>query len=136
MTNRSPMAEPPARRVYEVDVPMLGRPPSPPLTANLRLHWRARHARSKKVRHAVAWHARALGLGRVARLTATLHYQPGDNRPRDPSNLMPTQKPAVDGLVDAGLVPDDTPEFVHERVPVIHPGRGERRLWLEIEVHP
>lgn len=121
---------------YEVEVPMLGHPLAPPLTANLRLHWRARHARTKRVRHAVAWGVRALGPIRAARLTVTLHYAPGDSRRRDPSNLMPTQKAAVDGLVDAGLVPDDTPEFVFEHVPVIHPGPGPRRLWLEIEVHP
>lgn len=32
---------------------------------------------------------------------------------------MPTQKAVVDGLVDAGVVPDDTPEFVVEDMPVL-----------------
>jgi crossover junction endodeoxyribonuclease RusA len=65
----------------------------------------------------------------------TLHYQPGDNRRmRDPMNLTASSKPAIDGLVDAGLVPDDTDVYVHENTPVIHYGPGDRRLWLTVEV--
>lgn len=123
-------------RCFEVDVPMIGNPPAPPLNSNDRYHWAAKSQRSKIVRQRVAWSAKALKLGRVPRIAVGLHYRPGDNRRRDPSNLMATQKPAVDGLVDAGLVPDDTPAYVTEHVPVIHPGPGPRRLWLRIEVHP
>ncbi len=35
-----------------------------------------------------------------------------DRRRRDPHNFVATVKPVVDGLVDAGLWPDDTPEYV------------------------
>jgi crossover junction endodeoxyribonuclease RusA len=35
-----------------------------------------------------------------------------DNRRRDADNPAPTVKAIVDGLVDAGLWPDDTPEWV------------------------
>src|SRR5688500_5504221 len=34
------------------------------------------------------------------------------NRRRDPHNMAPTVKAIVDGLVDARLWPDDTPEYV------------------------
>lgn len=123
---------------HRVGVPMMwrgpSRPPEPMLSANQRLHWRSRAARTKTIRHTVAYRAQQLNLGQVGRLTVTLHYRPGDNRRRDPSNLVSTQKPAVDGLVDAGLVPDDTPRYVTERMPIIHPGPGPRELWLEIEV--
>lgn len=34
------------------------------------------------------------------------------NRRRDPHNFYPTIKPIIDGLTDAGLWPDDTPEYV------------------------
>ena len=43
-----------------------------------------------------------------------------DNRRRDPHNYYPTVKAIVDGLVDAGLWPDDTPEFVRTVEPVLH----------------
>ena len=39
-------------------------------------------------------------------------------RRRDPHNYYPTVKPIVDGLVDAGLWPDDTPDFVETREPM------------------
>lgn len=40
------------------------------------------------------------------------------NRRRDPHNFYPTIKPIIDGLTDAGLWPDDTPEFVRTFEPV------------------
>lgn len=40
------------------------------------------------------------------------------NRRRDPHNYYPTIKPIIDGLTDANLWPDDTPEFVETREPV------------------
>lgn len=52
----------------------------------------------------------------------------------DAPNLTATSKPAIDGLVDAGIVPNDTDEHVTEAMPVIHPGSGKRRLWLTVEV--
>lgn len=64
----------------------------------------------------------------------TLHYRPRDNRRRDADNLVPTLKALCDGLVDAGLVPDDTPNYMHKHMPVIHPAeRGKQGImWLEI----
>lgn len=35
-----------------------------------------------------------------------------DRRPRDPHNYFKTVKPIIDGLVDAGLWPNDTPTWV------------------------
>lgn len=35
-----------------------------------------------------------------------------DSRHRDPHNYFATVKPIIDGLVDAGLWPDDTPDWV------------------------
>ena len=63
-----------------------------------------------------------------------LHWRPARNHRRDPSNYHATQKPLLDGLVDAGVLPDDTPEFVRELMPVIH--KADKTLppkvWLEI----
>lgn len=45
-----------------------------------------------------------------------------DKRRRDPHNYFATVKPIVDGLVDAGLWPDDTPEWVTTVEPTLVPG--------------
>lgn len=67
-----------------------------------------------------------------------MEYLPRDRRRRDPSNLMPTQKAVVDGLVDAGVVPDDCPPFVTEWMPTITPHKEplnetDARLRVSIE---
>ncbi|MBP2331251.1 crossover junction endodeoxyribonuclease RusA [Kibdelosporangium banguiense] len=121
-----------APTVYELDIPLCRN--KPPLTANQRLHWREKARRTRMVREITRIRARQAGIQPCARITVQLHYRPGDNRRRDAPNLHATAKPAVDGLVDAGLVPDDTGEYVTEVMPVIHPGPGNRRLWLTVEV--
>lgn len=126
---------------FEIDLPLVptrhGGKPGPPLNHNQRLHWRHKAELTKLVRVRSKIAATNSRIGRCQFLTVTLHYQPGDNRRmRDPMNLTASSKPAIDGLVDAGLVPDDTDEFVHETTPVIHLGPGQRRLWLEVEVTP
>lgn len=108
---------------------------SPPISANQRLHWAQKAKIVKQVRHESAMRARSAGWGPQQHITIHLTYQPRDNRRRDPSNLMPTQKALVDGLVDAGIVPDDTPEYVTETIPSILPaekGAGGA-MWLDIE---
>jgi crossover junction endodeoxyribonuclease RusA len=120
--------------IVELPVPLVA--DKPPLTANQRLHHMDKARRAKLVREHVAWRARQAGLSPQDYIIVQLHYQPADRRRRDPSNLVPTQKPAVDALVDAGVVPDDTPQYVGELMPVIHePGGGVLpRLWLAVSV--
>lgn len=108
---------------------------TPPLTDNERLHWRQRAALVRDIRTRTAWLARAAKLPRDAtHVTVGLHYQQPNWIRRDAGNLMGTHKPALDGLVDYGLIPDDTGRYVTERMPVLHdPVKGEPgRLWLEI----
>ncbi|QDF20231.1 hypothetical protein SEA_BRAN_49 [Corynebacterium phage Bran] len=111
----------------------------PPLTANQRMHWRRKADTVRDVRYATNVLARNAKLPQgVEHVTIELHYTPRDRRRRDASNLMPTQKAVVDGLVDAGLVPDDTPDYVTETIPTIDPpqrdapGPRESRLYLTI----
>lgn len=109
----------------------------PPLNANDRMHWARKASLTQAVRETTAWRVKAHQLQPARHLTVQLHYAPGDRRKRrDPANLCATSKPAIDGLVDAGLVPDDTPEWVTELMPVIEPGPQPRRLWLEVTIHP
>lgn len=125
-------AAPEQATAFEIDIPMVGN--RPPLNANQRLHWRQRAQRVALIRDAVTLLARNAHIPTGRHLVVQLHFQPGDNRRRDASNLVPTQKPAVDGLVRAGIVPDDTAEWVTEHMPKLHPGKGQRRLWLTVEI--
>ncbi|GLW91804.1 hypothetical protein [Actinokineospora globicatena] len=122
---------------YDLDLPLArtGKgqvAPGPPLHANQRLHWRAERTAKKLVRDTAHWRALDAKIPPAQHITVQVHYLPGDNRRRDPSNLMPTQKAAVDGIVRAGVVPDDSPEYVTELMPTIHTGPSDRRLWLRI----
>jgi len=119
---------------FEVPIDLIAN--KPPLSANQRLHWRRKAAVTKAVRETTAWRVKALTLPLAAKLTVRLRFDTGDNRKRrDPANLCATSKPAIDGLVDAGLVPDDTPEWVDELMPVIRNGTTERGMWLEVTIH-
>lgn len=121
--------------VHEVDIPL--HKGKPPLTLNQRLHWRQQRDRARVVRESVGFKAKAMLLGQHQHVTVQMHYLPGDNRRRDADNLVATQKHCFDGLVDSGLIPDDTPQHITWYAPQIHPGAGQpRRLWLAIHLTP
>jgi len=79
------------------------------LTANDRRHWHERHRITQLWRAAAGWgvrgRLRAVRLQR-AHIVAVMHH--GDDQRRDTANWSPTVKAVVDGLVDAGLLPDDS----------------------------
>lgn len=54
-------------------------------------------------------------------------------RTRDTGNWTPTTKPILDGFVDAGVWPDDGPEWVNEH-PVTFLVLSDRREWLRSSV--
>lgn len=116
----------------EIDLPLVHG--KVPLTLNQRLHWREQRRRSAIIRSTVNLTTRNLHLGEHHHVTVRLHFATGDNRRRDQDNLVATLKPAIDGLVDAGLIPDDTPDHITWWSPEIHNGHGARRLWLEIRL--
>lgn len=110
---------------------------SPPITLNSRMHW-GRHAAIIKSIRRTAW---ALAKNEniptgCAHVTVGLHYRPYRNGRRDADNLAPILKAACDGLVDAGLVADDTPQLMSKLMPVIHPAEKGRpgSLWLTITI--
>lgn len=45
-------------------------------------------------------------------------------------NLVPTLKAAADGLVDAGVVRDDTPDLMTKVMPILHEPDGDPRVLL------
>ena len=76
------------------------------------------------------------GSGPGPRVRVTLHYIPPDRRVRDAENPTPTLKAVCDGIVDAGIVRDDSPKFMVKDMPVIHPAASvsglRPRLWVVI----
>lgn len=73
------------------------------------------HGRRHKVlawREAAAEAARAAGLPRLERARVIGQVCFLDRRRRDPGNWYPTAKAAVDGLVDAGLLDDDSTRYL------------------------
>lgn len=90
-------------------------PRSKMLSANDKMHWAARSRLTKQLRQ---W---GYLLGRegegVARLglqhaRVEVEFAYPDRRRRDRSNLAPTVKALMDGLIDAGLLPDDADRFL------------------------
>ncbi|WP_406153171.1 hypothetical protein OG217_05600 [Streptomyces sp. NBC_01023] len=78
------------------------------LTSNQRLHHMAEHRLRKRLRQEAALTVRGQRLPSLERAAVyyVLHPRP-IKRKRDPGNWSPTAKAYVDGLVDAGLLPDD-----------------------------
>lgn len=110
-------------------------PPAKCLTMNQRLHWAAKAKLSREWRDAAKWGAHEFR-GRTQTkqqppCLVTVHVPVVGNRRRDPHNWFPTVKPIVDGLVDAGLWPDDTPEWVRCMEPVLVVGAEMVRVVLE-----
>lgn len=109
----------------------------PYLHANQRLPNRAEQARIRQVRRDVYWLARYYRLGAGhPHVTFRLVWRPRVRRRRDGNeNLAPLQKACIDGLVDAGVVPDDTPAQVTRLAPLLlEPDRDAAGLWMEVTV--
>jgi crossover junction endodeoxyribonuclease RusA len=110
---------------------------TPPLTLNGRQHWATKARAVKEVRSTTATLARVLRIPACERIHVTLHYIPRDGRRRDQDNIVATLKPCIDGLVDAGIVPDDSPDYVTWSPPVIDPcDYRDPHLYLTIERKP
>lgn len=123
-------------RTWEIRLPWS----VPPASANDRDHWRVKADKVRSIRVAAAW-AVADAMSRwpfqapasPCRIAVGLTYVPRDKRRRDPDNLVvPLFKALCDGIVDAGIVPDDTPAYMVRSMPQILPPDGDPRLILTI----
>lgn len=100
----------------------LGAAPAKPLSMNEALHWAAKARRTKPWRETAQRLAEASGLALLLSeapciVTVVIPVQ-GAYR-RDPHNYMPVVKAVIDGLVAAGVWPDDTPDWVTVAEPVL-----------------
>lgn len=75
------------------------------LTANGRYHWAVKAKRTKALRAKAARAAIQLRTFTRAHVTAFIAYPRGGRV--DPANANPTVKAIIDGIVDAGALPDD-----------------------------
>lgn len=96
-------------------------PPAPFINANDRLHFRVEAKLTKAWRQAAFVAAKSAKLPPMERVRIVVHYRFPNNLRRETSNLQPTSKALVDGLVDAGICKDDRDEIVT--------GPDNRREW-------
>ncbi len=105
-----------------------------PLSLNDRAHWRAKAAVTKTWRDAALVLIRAQRVPACGRVRVALFYTPVDNRARDPLNLVASLKAVEDGIVDAGVIPDDSMRYHTSVMPVITAKGPLRpsgnRLWV------
>lgn len=108
---------------------------TPPLNLNDH-HTRYLEARiAKEIRTEAGWQVRAKRIGAHPHIRVELRYQPQRRGRRDEDNLGATLKHLCDGIVDAGVVPDDTADYMTKVMPaIVAPARGQRhgRMWLII----
>lgn len=106
-----------------------------PLSLNDRMHWAVKAKLVKQVRDDVHLLCRSKRVPKCERISVLLTWHPAPLvRRRDPLNLVATLKAVEDGVVQAGVVPDDTPEYVLSIMPVIaeaKPPSGQ--LWVTIQ---
>ena len=104
---------------------------------NDRPHHRVRARITGEIRDETLLRARFLQLPKgLQRVRITLIYRPLQKRRRDAINLAPTLKAVEDALVQYGLVPDDTPEFIDPVMPVIEapvPGQRLSEILVRVE---
>lgn len=103
---------------------------------NERIHWRTRSALAGAWRHAAAEAAGpvTLGPGRWY-VQLSLPFRRAAPR-RDPHNFVGTVvKAVIDGLTDAGLWADDTPEFVVNGDPILRVCPLKERRLMVVGVH-
>ncbi len=80
------------------------------LTSNDRGHWAAGAKATADLRDAFGWLARSRRIPEL-RAAHVLYYIRARGR-FDPANWMPTAKAAIDGIVDAGVLPDDSRRYL------------------------
>lgn len=97
---------------------------------------RAHARRVRYVRTISRRFADIAGIPPLGRCRVHLTWYVLDARRRDPVNLSYTLKALQDGLVDAGVVPDDTPDLMDTIMPAIvrvSPLR-HRDAWMELTI--
>lgn len=88
--------------------------------------------RTAEWRAAFTWLAKEAKIPNLTRVRIVARPFQRMGRLQDVGACIPAVKAAIDGIVDAGVLPDDGPEHVLELC-FLQPGRGEGGLDLRIE---
>lgn len=106
----------------------------PPLNLNQRGHWAKTNPERRDLRALGRLLARQQRIPHLPHIHTRLVWRPPDNRRRDEDNIVLTAKPLWDGIVDAGVVNDDTSTYMTKYMPRILQGDKTPgpRVWLEI----
>ena len=107
----------------------------PPLTLNKSksMHWAPKAKVIKELRELAFWQARSHKIPPLDRVRVMIEWRVPDKRKRDVDNPVETVKPLADGLVDAGVVPDDSWQYMEGKGVEIVYDKGVRELFLTIE---
>lgn len=96
------------------------------LSSNDRPHWVERNRLTQTWRTIAAWQFRSARIPAMKKATIRATICRNDRRKADAHNMMPTIKAVIDGIVDAGVLPDDSNEFVPEVTTVAGPRVSKR----------
>lgn len=107
----------------------------PLLTSNQRLHYMEKYRRGKALKDSAYLVARSLQIPQLLKVDITAVLHPGPRtRLFDPHNFADSVKPAIDGLVLAGVIPRDDSRYLRR----VTFEAGERlTAWqLELVIRP
>lgn len=94
---------------YRLVIPRL---PRKWISANERTAWHLRARKTRQWRDMTAWTFRGSTLRFPGGAHVFCELRFAGVRVRDPANWAPTAKAVLDGLVDAGIFPDDSSQYV------------------------
>ena len=100
-----------------------------PVSANeaSRMHWATKADLVKHYRHTAGWLAKSAKIPHLEHCHVELIIYPRVMRIRDQDNYVyPLLKSCADGIVDAGVVPDDAPAFMTKAMPRFASGPDPR----------
>jgi crossover junction endodeoxyribonuclease RusA len=104
------------------------------ITANERLHWARQRAITGAIRVAAATLARAAHIPPAEQAWITVLLHPHNRRRLDPHNWAPSAKAAIDGLVDARVLPDD--DYTHLLAVTFVLGQPRKARQLALHITP
>jgi crossover junction endodeoxyribonuclease RusA len=78
------------------------------------MHWAAQAKAKKQVGETVEWLARRAGIKDLRSSVVSVTWFAPDRRKRDSDSLGPFLKASLDGLVAAGVWPDDHSDYVKQ----------------------